>query len=226
MKMRDRCCFNFILAVLLATMLVSCASPTRGTIPFEVTPEEYAKSSGQKGVVLVSIDWGRKWKCGQFENAELLDLGFDRLPLKPVPQGATPELFLDGPPRLTKRRGYQNYALLVPPGEYALTSFRVKAAKSISDVGVFSADRTHLVPDGQVKSGTFRVDPGEVVYIGHFHLDCYAEPIPWRYYIQDRAGFNEYLQEAKSAHPYMDVTKAQYRLFRTKDFGIDFQLSD
>jgi hypothetical protein len=221
MKLRH---LGLFLGALLIPILNSCATVTRGSIPLEVTAEDYSHSRAEKGVVLLAVNWGRQWGCSVYENAELMDLGFDRLPLATTADGIRPAVFLDGPPRVTKTPVYVTYALFVPEGEYALSRFKIKAAKSVSDVGYFIGERQQLVPEGEVKSGTFLVKAGETVYIGHFYLDCYADPIPWRYYLEDRAAFNEFLQSVKAAYSFLDLNNAQYRLFSTQSLGKEFQL--
>jgi hypothetical protein len=52
----------------------------------------------------------------------------------------------------------------------------------------------------------------------------YRQPIPWRYYAKDKATFLEYLEKFKAKYPVLEPQKVQFKLFRTKDFGNDFQL--
>lgn len=70
-----------------------------------------------------------------------------------------------------------NYAFLVEPGEYLLSAFSVRVAKSVSKVGYFKAERGELVSAGTSKGGSFTVSVGEIVYIGHFALDCFQNPV-------------------------------------------------
>ncbi len=215
---------NFILIAILALVTSSCATISSTPIASEATPESYAAFSSTKGTVILAVNWGRKWGCGAYENAEILSLGFDRFPLSNVTNNYTPEIFIDGPPRLLKDPVFINYALLLEPGQYALTSFDIKAARSVNDVGTFKANRTHLVVNNEIKSGSFNVKANEVVYIGHFFLDCHKEPIIWRYYPEDRDAFNSYLSDVSKKYPFIDTEKAIFRLFKTTNMGIDFEL--
>ena len=62
--------------------LVSCASTFKSSDT--LSEELYKSEQNKKGVVLVAVNWSRKWGCGNFENAELRNLGFDLLPSKSV----------------------------------------------------------------------------------------------------------------------------------------------
>jgi hypothetical protein len=135
------------------------------------------------------------------------------------------DLVLEGPALLTKSAS-EDYALLVDPGEYALTAFHIKAAKSVNDVGAFKVGRTELMEEGNPLAGSFKVGADEIVYIGHFAPDCPqpGQPVIWRYYLKDAAAFQDYLTKVKTAYPYLDIDKAQFRLFQTNTIGHDYQL--
>lgn len=89
-----------------------------------------------------------------------------------------------------------NFALVVEPAEYVLSSYKVKAAKSVSQVVYFGGGRTTLVENGKSQAGSFSARAGEVVYIGHFALDCAQAPMPWRYYPEDKRDFSKYLESS------------------------------
>ena len=152
--------------------------------------------------------------------------GFDRLPLADGTGDGTPEVFLDGPPRLLKDPVFVNYALLLEPGEYALSSFDVKVCWSSRPMNIdhFIAKRSDLIEGGYPKAGSFEVLPGEIVYIGNFWLDCYHEPMIWRYYTEGREGFRKHMAEIKQQYPFLDVDNAEYRLFSTTTMGQDYEL--
>jgi len=209
---------------LLSFGAVSCITISNNSIASEATPESYTKSGSTKGIVILAINWSRHWGCGAFENAEIMSIGFDHLPLNDVVTNRTPKVFLDGPPRLMKEPGFFDYALLLEPGEYALTSFDIKVARSITDVGHFVADRSQLLEDGKPKGGSFTVKAGEVVYIGNFFLDCNERPMLWRYYTKGREGFKSHMNEVKQKYPFIDPDKVTYRLFRTTVFGQNYEL--
>lgn len=177
-----------------------------------------------RGVVLLSVRWDRKWKCAGFENAQLRLLGFDLLPsTRPVDDEGADLLLDDAPLLLTKPR-FDDYAFLVEPGQYALSKLHIKVARSVRDVGIAKVGRETLLQDGASVGGTFNVDAGEVVYIGHFSIDCFQEPSLWRVYLKDRESFNEYLADQKKKVPELDTSKASFRLFKSSYFGRDFEL--
>lgn len=94
----------------------------------------------------------------------------------------------------------------------------------MTDVGVAKVGRDRLFKDGVPDGGTFSVGEGEVVYIGHFYIDCYKEPSLWRYYLEDSEGFNGYLAEHKKKVPELDISKAKFQLFKSNYFGRDYEL--
>ena len=133
---------NGIVMCILSLAVASCATVSSSQIASEATPDAYAKSGSTKGVVILAVNWGRRWGCGEYENAEIMSIGFDRLPLKGGTADSVSEVFIDGPPRLMKKPVFFDYALLLEPGEYALTSFDFKVARSVRDVGRFAATRS------------------------------------------------------------------------------------
>jgi hypothetical protein len=213
-----------LIAGLLSLGAVSCTTISSSPVVSEATPESYAQSGSTNGVVILAVNWSRHWGCGEFENAEIMSIGFDRLPVKDAANEERPEVFLDGPPRLLKQPGFFDYALLLKPGEYALTSFDIKVARSITDVGFFKADRLQLLKDGKPIGGSFDVKAGEVVYIGNFYLDCNGQPMLWRYYTEGRANFKAHMNDVKQKYPCIDPDKVNFRLFRTATLGRDYEL--
>lgn len=214
---------RIVVAVLLSLAVGSCATVSSTPVAGEATAEAYAKSNTTKGVVILAVNWGRRWGCGGYENAEIMSLGFDRLPIRDS-SDAEPEIFIDGPPRLLKKSVFLDYALLLEPGEYALTHFDIKAARSVRDVGHFVAKRAHLIEDGKPKAGSFEVNAGEVVYVGNFFLDCHQEPVVWRYYTEGRDGFRSHMAEVKQKYPFINPDRVTYRLFRTTTIGLNYEL--
>lgn len=216
---------RILLVLSIALFVSACATIQRSPVASEVTADTYTNSKTSKGVVVMAINWGRRWKCGSFENAELMSMGFDRLPIANPASDTPAAIFIDGPSRLTKKPVFENYALLLDSGEYALTSFDVKVARSVSDVGHFTAQRKNLIVNGEAKGGTFRVDTGEVVYIGNFYVDCTPDSATiWRFYSEGRDGFNSHMSEFKQKYPFLDLSKVQYRLLRTTTIGYDYDL--
>jgi hypothetical protein len=114
--------------------------------------------------------------------------------------------------------------MLLEPGEYHLTGFVIKVARSARDVNIFTAARERIVKDGKSRAGTFRVAAGETVYVGNFAIDCADQPMPWRYYTEGREAFDDHLAQYKSKYPFVDTSKVVYRLFDTKTTGYPYEL--
>ena len=205
-----------------------CALAVLGTLPggaFAAEPVSLSANSYKPdlGVLIIQVNWGRSWKCGQFENAQLQALSFTKSPID-VPQPVS--LDLETPSKLFVDNRYLPYALVVQPGEYVLTAFDVKVARSVSEVGHITGNKDNLLKSGEAGSGSFTVNAGEVVYVGHFGLDCKAEPFLWRTYLQDREEFEKYIEGFRKRYPFMRPVPAQYRLFSTQHFGYPFSLDD
>ncbi len=212
------------LALLILCLGLNTARADSSKVAEPLTSDAYKQFGASKGVVLFAVRWDRKWNCGGFENAQLRAIGFDKLPTQKPNDDEAPDILLDDAPLIMTKPIFENYALLVEPGEYGLSRLHIKVARSVSDVGVFKIPRSTFLKDGQSSGGTFKVGAGEIVYIGHFYLDCYKQPILWRFYSEDREAFDRYLTAVKKEYPMLDVTKAQFRLFQTTEFGYDFQL--
>lgn len=188
----------------------------------ELTEKSYAESSGTKGLVLVNVNWGRTWKCAGFENAQLQRLSFSRMPFNQESL-EHPDLDIAIPNKLNADISYLPYALLIEPGEYAFIGFDVKVARSISEVGHFIPKPNDFVKEGKPIGGSFKVGKGEIVYIGHFGLDCMERPIPWRYYIDisdsDHGEFDKYISKFRVRFPFVKDAPSVYRLFETTLFA-------
>jgi len=212
---------------LLSTFAVFVSSLTSFESLAQSTPltsENYIQDGTKKGVVLLSVRWDRKWKCAGFENAQLRLLGFDHLPSKRPMNDEGADLLLDDAPLLMTKPKFDDYAFLVEPGQYGLSKLHIKAARSSTDVGIAKVGRDRFFKDEVPDGGAFNVGAGEIVYIGHFYIDCYKEPSLWRYYLEDREDFNSYLAEQKKKVPELDITKAKFQLFKSSYFGRDYEL--
>lgn len=211
---------KIVLAVLLGSASVGLmASET--TAPFSKTL--YDMSADSKAVVLVSANWARRWKCGAFEYAQLQSLSFDLAASSKGPSDKA-DLIIEDSSLLPASQSFVNLAFIVEPGQYLLSAYKIKAVKSMSQVGYFSGDRSTLVADGKSKAGSFTVAAGEVIYIGHFALDCAQAPMPWRFYPEDRPSFTKYLGVALRDNPGLPIEKAKFRLFETTLIGNAFTL--
>jgi hypothetical protein len=167
------------------------------------------------------VNWGRKWGCGAYENAQIITFSFDKMPSGPRAKEAAADFVLTTPNRLLVDPKFISYAFLLDPGKYALSHTKVKAARSASDVGHFTADRSLLLKDGE-SHGRFHVDAGETVYIGSFFLDCYQQPQLWRYYTI-KEEFPGQVDKYKKAYPFLDLNNVIYRLFETDVFGLPYK---
>jgi hypothetical protein len=187
------------------------------------TAKDFEKQGASKGLVLLDIYWGRVWHCGKFENAQLRSLAFERVEAPVVIQPSGGDFTVETPGLLTAPKHFVQSAYLIDPGEYQLVGFEIGAAKSGADTGSFKATRTDLVTSGRSRAGSFKVSAGEVVYIGNFGVDCYRDPIPWRYYTKTGRDFEEHLRQYKAAFPFIDPSKVAYRLFETTEFGLPYE---
>jgi len=170
-----------------------------------LTRENYEEYKNEKAVVLYGVNWGRKWGCAGFDNAQLRYLTFSRIDSA----SNNEDIVLNNPAKLFSENSSGSYAIIVNPGEYALTGYDIKIGKSSTGV-------SHIKGKGE---GTFKVNAGEIVYIGDFGLDCAGgEPIPWRYYIQ-KDEFDSYVAGFKEKYKFIDDKQVIYRLFQTNKFG-------
>jgi hypothetical protein len=181
----------------------------------ELRDKEFAARSRDMGVVLLHVNWGRHWNCHGYENAQLQKLIFQSVPVK----ANSDSIELSIPSWLLSKNTFQRYAFLVPPGQYALSGFRFKLAASVSDLRIYEPDASTLIADGMGKAGSFQIAAGEIVYIGHFGVDCNGEPTPWRFYIDDAEDFAKYGEEFHREFPSTASVAVKYRLFETDTFG-------
>jgi hypothetical protein len=179
----------------------------------------YKGSKTNKGIVLMSINWGRQWSCGGYENAQLAGLGFDLLSIQKTSNANSPDLFIKPLSMLAVDKKFDNYAFQLEPGTYGISYVSVKAAKSISNIGFFISKRSDLIQDKTAKGGSFTVGANEVVYIGNFWLDCAYSPMLWRYYTMSSTEFTSHLSEFANEYPFLPIKNTQYRLFSTSVFG-------
>ena len=212
---------RFALLTALLVLLAGCTSSAVTRPKQEVTAESYRKDTA-KGFVVLSALWGRTWNCAQFVNGQLWSFGFDRLPSETTADNATADVVLEGSASYGGGPA-TNYVLMLDPGEYALTTFAIRVA-STTDAKITNVGRARLFEGGKPIGGTFTVKAGELVYIGHFGLDCYKEPTIWRYYPGGREGFEHYKQMVKEQYPFLDVRHMQFRLFQTSHLGRDYVL--
>ena len=101
---------------LLLLALITPALAAEPAAIREVTKKAYQTGIAANAVVVFDVNWGRRWNCGGFENAELMRLEFDRVTGQPKADGAKADFIVDGPSRLTRTLRFLCYAYLLPPG--------------------------------------------------------------------------------------------------------------
>lgn len=218
---------NLIILVFSTLLISSCASVgsqyTVG-VSNEATETSYNQNKDKLGVVLLDARWGRQWKCGRYENAQLVSFSFDKFPLTKKSDELQSDITVATTSILNVSPKFQSYALLVPPGEYGLSNFTIKVASSSTEVAYWVAKRSELIKDRKPLGGKFRVSPGEVIYIGNFALDCFGAPQLWRYYADGQEGFNQQLADYSKKYPFLDLSKVEFRLFETEKLGRSYHL--
>jgi hypothetical protein len=210
---------NYLHRAGLALVLIA-ALPVEAQVPLsEGTFQEFRSS---KGTVIIQVNWGRYWKCGPYENAQLQRLAFRRIGEGGAPSDKDWELSPSS--TLLVKPSFEPYVVLLEPGQYALSGFRFKVAASRSDVKVVDVDSSKLIVDGKPVGGSFALAAGEVVYIGHFGVDCHGEPTPWRFYIDGNQEFARYVEGFHKRFPFAKDVAVTYRLFQTEQFGQPYDL--
>lgn len=208
---------SILKGLLIVIFLLSVSEVSAGYD--KLTKKNYEVSKDKKAVILYGVNWGRKWGCAGFENVQLQRLTFSRI--DSVSNSFDGEnIVLNTPSKLFVEDVSKTYAIIVNPGEYALTGFDIKVAKSVRDVWHSIGESKYLFENGKPLGGAFKVNQGEIVYIGDFGLDCAYEykPIPWRYYIQ-KEYFERYVAGFKEEYKFIADKQIIYRLFQTDKFG-------
>jgi hypothetical protein len=205
--------------------LIGTTQPIKFQETKPVTKDSYAKNKTANGVVLLDINWGRWWGCGGHENAQLIGLAFDKLPMPNTDNDAEPSLVIKSPSRLMVDPVFLNYAYSLEPGEYAISALSIKVADSGPKVGFLTAQRNDLYKDGRPIGGSFVVNPKETVFVGNFYLDCAYGPTLWRYHPDGKDAFEKQMVEYKNSFPFLDLDNVKFRLFKTKEFGYDYELA-
>lgn len=220
--------FKLLLLITFSFSLSACAfvtQPIKYKETDSITKETYQQNKDTNGTVLLDVNWGRKWGCGSFENAQLISLAFDKLPMKTLNNEIEPSLAMHSPSRLMVDSVFSHYAYTLEPGEYAISAVSIKVAEAGSKVGFFTAQRDKLYVNGKPIGGTFTVNPNEPVYIGSFYLDCTYQPVLWRYYADGKEAFEAQVKAYKKSFPFLELSNAKFRLFKTKEFGNDYKLA-
>lgn len=210
---------NLIILFLFGGLVISKAASSA-----KLKKSDYIQNQTEKSVVLLDVNWGRKWACGEFENAQLTNLSFEKLGIEEGEHNKYSKIEIKTPSRAFAKPVFKNYGFLVEPGKYIFSGWSVKVAKSTTDVAYFKADKNDLVSDEENLGGSFDVEKGETIFIGLFFLDCYKKPIPWRYYPDGRKSFeiqkNRYIKKYK----FLDKDKIQFQLLKTTTFGRHYEI--
>jgi hypothetical protein len=203
----------------LALVLIAVL-PVEAQVP--LSEHAYMRSGSTKGTVILQVNWGRYWGCGPYENAQLQRLAFRRLSENGQPSDNDWELSPTS--TLLVKSSFEPYIVLLEPGEYALSGYRFKVAASVANIRMTEGDSSKLIVDGRPVGGSFKVAAGEVVYIGHFGVDCHGEPTPWRFYIDGKQDFSRYVDGFHKRFPFAKDVAVTYRLFQTEHFGQPYEL--
>lgn len=208
---------------LILLIVVGVLLPVFANDLIELNELNYKKLKKTKGIVIVQVNWGRVWKCGDYENAQLQNLSFKKKS-DAISLSEWTNFSLNTPSKLFVKDTYLPYAFLLEAGEYLLSEFDVKIAQSQSNIRHYKVPENKMIKDGKSIGGSFTVNKGEVVYIGHFGIDCLEQPIPWRYFISNRDDFKRYVNGFKSKYPFVENKDVQFRLFSTTMFGQPYSL--
>jgi len=214
---------NRISLIILATLLLTVANLTEAA---KLKQRAYSKHSETMGVILMHVNWGRQWSCANYQNAQLVSLQFEKTPLVQQGKNKNAEIQLKTPSRLLSNPVDLPYGFLVDPGTYAFTNWSIKVAHSTKKVGYLKASRKELVDDTTYLGGTVSVEAGEVIYIGHFDLDCAYSPVPWRYYAEGKESFENQKVEYRKEFKFLRNEEIKYRLLETTNYGRKYKLED
>lgn len=212
-------------SLLVLLVMALAAAGAAGEHGKELTEGRYADTDGQLGVILFEINWGRSWNCGDYENAQLQRLTFTARS-ETSGRFAGTKLNFETPSRLFVDNVFTPMAIMVEPGTYALTGFDVKLARSMSEVSHYVGTEKELLPDGQPRGGKFSIVAGEIIYIGHFGLDCGEEVIPWRYYLTEQEDFVSFVDGFRELFPFAAANDVEFRLLETETIGARYLLNE
>jgi hypothetical protein len=207
----------------LVVVLALAALPNSGYGQVPLTEKSFHELGTSKGLVILQVNWGRYWHCGRFENAQLQKLAFQRLATAEVTT-LSEDWMLSPTSSLLTKPAFEPYAVFLNPGQYALSSFRLKIASSMTDVRVAEPGPSELIVGGKPLGGSFTIGAGEAIYIGHFGVDCAGEPTPWRFYIDGSREFSSYVDAFHKHFPFTKDVPIVFRLFETSTLGKPYEL--
>lgn len=218
-------CFLLIFGAIFLTSCVSAISPIQEKIKgvSEASVASYAKDGNSKGLVLLDVNWGRAEQCSSYDFAQIVSFSFDTMPLNNRTDKAKADLLIQTQDLVNVSPNFISYAILVEPGEYALSESVVKVKKNTLE-NYWVVSRKHLFTGAKPAGdgGSFKVKAGETVYIGSFGLACYETPMLWRYYVE-AAHFKNYLEDFANKYPFINPKNVKYRLFDTTNYGLPYK---
>jgi hypothetical protein len=207
------------------TLLYVLAQAAYAEQPAKLSEKTFLQALGHQGFIILEVNWGRHWNCGEYENVQLQRLTFSRFE-DGIVLVDLPSLDLETPSKLFVKDEFTPYALVVEPGMWALTGFDVKTARPGLEVGHAIGNVDSLIAQGNPVGGAFTIAAGEIIYLGHFSRDCDQGPIPWRYYLTDREDFVRYVALFRDRYPFAAGIAVEYRLFETESLGRWYALED
>jgi hypothetical protein len=207
------------------SLLSILAQAAHAEIPAKLSEKTFRQAREHQGFIILEVNWGRRWNCGEYENVQLQRLTFSRFE-DGIVMTDRPSLDLKTPSKLFVKDEFTPYALVVEPGTWALTGFDMITAGPGLDVGHIIGNVDNLIVQGEPVGGSFTIAADEIIYLGHFSRDCDQGPIPWRYYLTDREEFVRYVARFREWYPFATGTAVEYRLFVTENLGRQFALED
>ena len=191
----------------------------------ELSESSYKEYGENSALLILQINWGRRWGCGGYENAQIHKLSFRKI-LQNGQLSDETSFELESPSRLFVKNEFLPYAYIIKPGQYAMVGFDIKVAKSSTDVGHLIAKKSDLIKETKTVGGIFTAVENKATYIGHFGLDCYQQPIPWRYHIDGREEFKKYVEGFRKQFPFARDIPVSFNLFSTSRFGQPYSLDE
>lgn len=214
-----RLCLLLGISALLACQQSPSTNSASGSSSKKITANLYKQQQATQALVLLTINWGTKWRCGGYDSTYLQEIRFSRL------NGSDADLLFKRDNHPQDKPDFVRYAVLVDPGEYALSATQLTVIQALGQkTDQLVTDRSRLIAGDQVLGGSFTADAGEQVYVGNFWIDCKYAPIVWRYYTEGQDSFTKHMALFAQDYPFVDPQKVQYRLFKTNQFGLDYQL--
>lgn len=194
-----------------------------GSEPVELSKRHYEDRDDNNAIVIMHINWGRKWSCGEYENAQIHKLSFQKLLSNGEPSDE-PAFEIETPSRLFVNDAFTQYTYLLESAKYAIVGYDIKVARSSTDVGHLVAKEDDLLDGGEALGGTFTAREDKVTYIGHFGVDCYQQPMPWRYHISGSDAFKAYVEDFRELYPFVKDIPVSFNLFSTETMGLTYTL--